>query len=288
MTIADGFPGQHLHVLPRPLVDAALRQSGTSRLLVTDCGLFPHARAHGMTRDTGIEQAVLILCANGRGWCRVRDQEHSVHAGQIIIIPPGVAHAYGADGDDPWSVWWMHVAGHDLAELLAAIRASPDAPVRDVGDLFRVSTLFEEVVQALATGTTRAELLSASGAAWHLLAQLGADRPTGRTRARVIADAREYLESHLAEPVRVADLAAMASMSASHFAARFRAEVGLPVLRFHTEVRMARARALLDMTDRSIASIAAEVGYADPFHFSRRFRAVHGVSAKRYRAHRKG
>lgn len=288
MTKPDGFPGQRLHILPRPLVDAALRQPGTSSLIVTDCGHYPRAHAHGMTRTTGIDQAIVILCVNGQGWSRFDGEEHVVLAGQILVIPPHTAHAYGADDDDPWSVWWMHVAGHDVADLLSAMRTAADAPVREVGDLFRVSALFEDVVHALGSGTTRAQLLTASGAAWHLLALLCAEPPSGRSRTSAIAEAREHLESHLADPVRVSDLAARSSMSTSHFAALFRAEVGLPVLRFQTELRMARARTLLDMTDRPIAAIAAEVGYRDPFHFSRRFQRVHGMSPRHYRAQRKG
>ena len=36
MYLRDGFPGQRLHVLPRPLVKEALQRTPTSRLLVTD------------------------------------------------------------------------------------------------------------------------------------------------------------------------------------------------------------------------------------------------------------
>jgi AraC-like DNA-binding protein len=46
---------------------------------------------------------------------------------------------------------------------------------------------------------------------------------------------------------------------------------------------MARARELLLTTDESVASIAAAVGYSDPFYFTRQFRRVNGASPTSFR-----
>ncbi len=288
MTTVDGFPGQHLNVLPRPRVASALRQPGTAHLVVTDCGYFPEARAHKLTRPAGIDQTIVILCTRGRGWCTVEGGEHDVSAGQVLIIPPGVAHSYGADPDDPWTLWWLHVAGRDLAEFLVASGMTAEAPVRTLGDLYRAVALAEEVVRWMERDTTHASLIAASGAAWHLMALLSSDRPTTSTRSSVIDSARDYLKNHLDERVSVAQLAAMAPMSPSHFAALFRQQIGVPVLQYQTQLRMARARELLDTTEMPVASIAATVGYPDAFYFSRQFRAVHGTTPLRYRAQHKG
>ncbi len=39
----EGFPGQRMRVLPRPLVAQALAAPATAQLLVTDVGFFPRA-----------------------------------------------------------------------------------------------------------------------------------------------------------------------------------------------------------------------------------------------------
>ncbi|MDR1238011.1 MAG: hypothetical protein LBK28_07200, partial [Propionibacteriaceae bacterium] len=67
--IADGFPGERLRVLPRPLVKEALLRPVTRRLLVTDVGFFPRAAHHGRQRPNGTGEAIIIACASGRGWC---------------------------------------------------------------------------------------------------------------------------------------------------------------------------------------------------------------------------
>lgn len=288
MTIADGFPGQRLHVLPRPVVADALRQPGTAHLVVTDCGYFPEARAHGMTRAAGIDQAIVVICVRGRGWCAVDGIEHEVRTGQVVIFPPGSPHSYGSHPDDPWTLWWLHVAGRDLPEFLQATGMTTTAPVRDITDIYRAVGLIEEVVQRMGGIPTRASLIAASGAAWHLMALLSADRPTTSARGSIIEQARDYLANHLDERVSVADLATMASMSGSHFAALFRQQVGMPVLQYQTQLRMTRARELLDTTDSPVSTIAAAVGYPDAFYFSRQFRAIHGTTPLKYRAQHKG
>ncbi|MCU1470453.1 MAG: AraC family transcriptional regulator [Glaciihabitans sp.] len=287
MAIAEGFPGQRLHVLPRPRVLEALREPITARLLVTDSGYFPQAQAHERQRKVGIDQAIIMICARGEGWCLVDGVRHVVKQGQVVVIAPRTAHAYGADPDDPWTLWWLHAAGGDVGELVAAV-GTTSTPVQDVADIYRSVALVEEVVNWMERDSTSASLVGAAGAAWHLLALLSADRPSSSTRSSVVSKARDYLRNHLEERVSVSDLAAMASVSPSHFAFLFRQQIGYPVLQYQTQLRMARARELLDTTEDPIGQIAPQVGYEDPFYFSRQFRSVHGTTPLRYRALHKG
>jgi AraC family transcriptional regulator of arabinose operon len=288
VAIAEGFPGQRLRVLPRPMIVDALSQPGTSHLVATDCGYFPEARAHAMSRPAPIDQAVVLICTSGRGWCRIDETTHSVEQNQVVVIPPGTSHAYGSDSADPWTLWWLHVDGRDLHEFLVAARMTAAAPVRTLADTYRVVSLVEEVLQQMERDISTASLLAASGAAWHLLAVLASSATSARSRRSVIDESRDYLRSHLTERITVGHLAARAKLSQSHFAALFREQVGFPVLQYQTQLRMARARELLDTTDLPVATIANAVGYQDEFYFSRQFRTVHGTTALRYRAQHKG
>jgi AraC family transcriptional regulator of arabinose operon len=133
-----------------------------------------------------------------------------------------------------------------------------------------------------------ASLVAASGAAWHLLALLVSAASAGSQQASVLDRAMSYLRSNLDTEVSVSQLAEMASLSNSHFAALFRRRTGFAVMQYQKQLRMARARELLDTTVMPVADIASAVGYRDPFYFSRQFRAVHGTTALRYRALHKG
>jgi AraC family transcriptional regulator of arabinose operon len=288
MSVADGFPGQRMLVLPRPRMREALQEPGTSHLVVTDCGYFPEAHSHGMVRSTPIAQAVVIVCVKGAGWCETPAGRFPVRAGQVIVLPPGHPHAYGSDPASSWTLWWLHLAGHDLPEFLAAAGMTTETPVRTPADVYRAASLVAEALQWMQRDSTTASLLASAGAAWHLMALLAADREADDGRAGAVEAAAEYLRTHIDDHVSVAELASMAMLSTSHFAALFKARLGFPVLQYQTQLRMARARELLDTTDRSIASVAAAAGYPDSFYFARQFKRVHGVTPLNYRRQHKG
>ncbi|WP_419819217.1 AraC family transcriptional regulator [Glaciibacter flavus] len=287
--LRDGFPGQRMLVLPRPLVERALSSPATRGLLVTDCGYFPHAHHHGRSRPAPIRQIVVIVCVRGQGWCQTSAGRFPVAAGQMILLPPGEPHSYGADESDPWTLWWAHMDGIGVADFVEVAALTGASAVRTVPDMYGTVGLIAEIIQWMERDSTDASLIRAAGAAWHLLATVASARDGSAGGSdRAIERAVSYLREHVNRRVNVSDLAAMASMSPSHFAALFKQYTGVPAMAYQTQLRMASARELLDTTSRSIDDVAQAVGYQDPFYFARQFKKVHGVSPTTYRRHAKG
>lgn len=100
--------------------------------------------------------------------------------------------------------------------------------------------------------------------------------PAWRLR-RVLA----YIEAHLATDLGLAELAAVAGFSPSHFKVLFRRAVGIPVHRFVIERRVERARARLVEGKASTIEVALETGFAHPSHMARCMRRVLGVTPSR-------
>jgi AraC family transcriptional regulator of arabinose operon len=286
--VRDGFAGQRMQVLPRPLVRQASLLPGTTQLLVTDCGYFPNAVSHARTRTTPLAAAVIIVCTKGEGWCENGFGRFAVKSGQVAILPPGLAHSYAADPASPWTVWWLHVMGSDLAEILSAGQMSARAPVRNLSDPFRIVGLISEAIAWLERDSTPTSLLAASGAAWHLMSLLASERLVSDRGGVAIDQAVSYIREHAEDTIAISELATMARLSATHFAVQFKRRTGLPVLQYQSRVRMARARELLDTTELPIAAISAAIGYTDSFYFSRRFKNEHGESPAQYRKRHKG
>ncbi len=80
----------------------------------------------------------------------------------------------------------------------------------------------------------------------------------------------------------VAELASAAGMSRSGFALRFTRLVGRPPLEYLRQWRMQRARALLRHRGVTVASLAAQLGYASESAFGHAFKRVFGRAPKRY------
>lgn len=284
MYLRDGFPGQRLHVLPAPLIHEALRRPPTTRLLVTDAGYFPHAAMHGRVRRTGAGQTIVIMCAGGAGWCELDGVRHEVGTGQLLLIPARTPHRYYADATDPWSIWWLHLTGADVADLVEAIGLTAAKPVAGLGDPVAAFALVESICDSLERDETWASLIAAAGSGWSLLARLAAERQRRSGDTEPLRLVQDHLRQHLTAPVRLPELAELAGFSTSHFSARFRAFTGYSVIEYVKRLRMARARQLLITSNQTIAEIAGAVGYPDAFYFSRVFRTVNGVSPSTFRA----
>lgn len=286
MTIMDGFEGERLCVVPATAVTNALRAPVTRKLVVTDAGWFPQARHHGRSRPRGVPETIVIVCTQGVGWLDLPGTRHRLGAGTAAIIPAGLPHSYGASDEQPWTIWWCHLVGSDVEDLVGATEASVDRPLLRLRSADRAVALLDEIVRGLERDQTPIRLVAVAGAAFKLMTQLAIDRALPEP-GNPLERAMTYLQQRLDSPIRVGDLAAMVGVSPSHLTAQFRTATGGGVLAYHTSLRMAAARTLLERSELPIKEVAAEVGYADPFYFSRHFGRLHGMSPREYRTERR-
>ena len=82
----------------------------------------------------------------------------------------------------------------------------------------------------------------------------------------------------------VTELAEVAGMSRTVFAARFTSAMARPPIEFLKDLRFARAAHLLARTDLPVKAIASRVGYASRSSFTRAFVAHHGAPPTDFRA----
>lgn len=105
----------------------------------------------------------------------------------------------------------------------------------------------------------------------------GRREPVLRNRlpAPLFKRALELIEAKLEQDLSVVALAQACGLSASHFAALFKASAGEPPHRYQTRRRVERARELL-LSGQSPASVALAVGFCDQSHLARHMRRLTG------------
>lgn len=123
------------------------------------------------------------------------------------------------------------------------------------------------------------------GAALAIVARLrhleGISGPTRERRLsrETLGRVLEFLEAHLDEDVSIESLANLAGLSAAHFSTLFRASTGEPPHRYHTRLRVERARLLIER-GASAADAALAVGFYDQSHLARHMRRLFGINPK--------
>lgn len=133
-------------------------------------------------------------------------------------------------------------------------------------------------------GTALPEMVRGWGNVRILLVADAAPRPNkGGLAAGVLRRVRDYVHAHLADPIRLQDLARVAGLSECHFCRAFKQSTGIAPRRFLMLQRVERASELIRGTDRLIAEIALEVGFADQSHFTRSFVAATGLPPRAFR-----
>lgn len=109
-------------------------------------------------------------------------------------------------------------------------------------------------------------------------------KPENRKLARVI----DHIHRHLAEPMRIPDLAGLAGLSAYQLDARVRQLFGVSTAQFIIRTRIARACQLLQRGKEAVSAIALASGYSDQAAFTRQFRQSTGLTPLQYRNLRRG
>ncbi|HEY3482817.1 MAG TPA: helix-turn-helix domain-containing protein, partial [Streptomyces sp.] len=101
---------------------------------------------------------------------------------------------------------------------------------------------------------------------------------------------KRWLDRNLGVRYDLPELAREFHVSTRTMLRRFGDEAGETPLEYLQSARVRRARLLLESTDRTVAHIAAELGYVDPGAFSALFARRTGVRPREYRAtfHRAG
>ncbi|TDR76627.1 AraC family transcriptional regulator [Paludibacterium purpuratum] len=93
-----------------------------------------------------------------------------------------------------------------------------------------------------------------------------------------------FLQTRLARPLAVVDMASACRLSPSHFHARLKAETGLSPMAYLTRMRMERAHWLLQSLHASVLDVALQVGYQSASAFSAAYRQHYGYPPGQGRA----
>ena len=221
----------------------------------------------------------------------VRDQDglHTVDQNSTIVYTPKFPQYFRCpEGCIDHS--WMHCIGDGLQEAIDRYQIPTNTILRvgALGELtsfiqavrheqWRQEPYWEEAVAA------KAEAFFLSLGRTIVKRHFSALTPYQDELQEAIRNVRAEAHSNLVRRWTVAEMAAIANLSASRFTALYSGFYGVSPIEDLIGSRMRQATFLLQMSAATVETIAQECGYSNPEHFSRLFRQRMGCSPRRYR-----
>ena len=289
----EGFAKQRLVVLPANVMKRCRALPMVRHLHVSDIGNYPSAaHQHYIERAQGSEQAILIYCASGKGILQMDKKTHSIRQGHLLIIPSNTPHIYQADASDPWSIFWIHFTGQQTKSIQQSLGVSKSKPLLYVPDVRVMYDAFEEVYACLNYHYSDAGLLAMTSELMRLFSKIklhqGSPQPQRQSAESRSLATLEFMQRHLDLPLTLKQLAEHSGQSESYYSKLFKERTNQSPMATFIQLKISKACELLDQTELTVQQISAELGYDDPYYFSRIFKKTQGCSPKYYRDSFKG
>lgn len=285
---SEGFIGQRSFVLPNHVIHLNQTHPLCQGLYITDIGYYPNAAFHVRERPNGSEQYIFIYCVAGEGWYSVNGQRNSVKANQFFIIPAHTAHEYGADTRNPWSIYWVHFSGTSAAAYVHYMYPSQTgfSPLNVAVDN-GYHLKFNDLISHIEMSYNEDNVIYANIGLGHYLSSFkdAVYNPSRKNQSETdpVSQVIHFMKEHLSESLSLEQLAEVAGMSASNLSLVFRQKLQSSPIHFFTFLKIQRACYLLEFTNLRIKEVAYQIGYNDPFHFSRVFTNIMGKSPRTFR-----
>jgi AraC-like DNA-binding protein len=285
-TIADGFKGEKAIITPYNVRELQAGNEITRQLYVTHIGYYPSAKYHYRERPAGAVENILIYCEKGKGWIECSDEKLRLSAHQVYIIPRQKPHTYGSDLHDPWSIYWIHFRGENerlFRAIIGKVISIKDSTTSRYQDRFM---LFESMFQNLEMGYSADNLEYISFCLTYFLASvkyLPQYREIKNVKVEdVIQKSILYMKDHLEDKITLNDIAQFAGYSSSHLVTLFTQKTSYSPMEYYNQLRIQKACSYLQFSGMKIKEIAFQLGFYDPFHFSKAFLKEMGITPREY------
>lgn len=225
------------------------------------------------------------LVARGKGSLTLAGQDYTLLPGAAFFYGPGVSHDIGADAIDPLVKYFVDFTGPRAVRLLRQCDLAPGKVVR-VFALAEVQDIFEDLILNGLKATHFSSRIC-EALLEHLILKI-ADSLMPWEAAETPAFAtyqlcREHIQSQHLRLRTQAQIARECHVSPAYLCRLFRRYDHQTPYQYLMRLKMNLAAERLQDPGILVKQVAAELGFGDPFHFSRAFKSIFGLAPDVFR-----
>jgi AraC-like DNA-binding protein len=248
------------------------------------CGLLPRTDRSFVRHTHDAYEFHYVV--SGRGSFEIRGHQLSIRQGDFFYTRPRTEHRSIVPTDGDYLLQYVVFLELDTrldAELVRDLETQfGEGTQRRLGDQHH--GFFANISRLCELGDRqhqRAAAFKLAGLVYELI--------TGTAGSHhghpAVERALEIMRSRVSEAYDLDDLVAKLGLNKSYFIRLFKKSVGVPPMKYGMSLKMSAAADLLRTTHEPLAVVAGQVGFADPYHFAKRFKQWSGTPPGAYRRH---
>ena len=259
----------------------------TGDLYLTEIGEIEVSSGSIWNSEVTSNANLLAYCTKGNGIVQIGNEQIPISGEQFFIIPKKEAFKF------------YSVLGVDSRFLLAAFDGKK---ARHLGKEFSLvrnlipsvnnmvanrEMLFDEIFNNLSKGFHDENLEYVNLCFGHLLATFIYANRTAEDieeeSSPVVRRAINYLGKNLHKKLTLNKLAAEVGYSPTYLSTLFRKETNYSPIAYFSHLKILKACEFLDYTNMKVKEISFNLGYTDPYYFTKDFKKKMGMSPRQYR-----
>jgi AraC-like DNA-binding protein len=253
--------------------------------LAVVCGGIEHCSPQYAICRTTFPFYAFEYVVRGNGQLRLSGKTHALSPGAVFSYGPGVPHDITGDPTTPLVKYFVDFDGQEARQLLDKCKLPP-GNVAHVFPPDALSVLFDELINSglrLAPGNVElcARLLECL-----TLKIAGTNAPlkdAGSLAFATYKNCRQHVEQKFIDLQTLEQIATECHADKAYLCRLFRRYDHQSPYQYLLRLKMNHAAERLQQSNVLVKQVAEETGFADPFHFSRVFRRVLGLSPAAFR-----
>jgi len=226
----------------------------------------------------------LEFVLRGQGRVKLRGRTYDLQPGTLFSYGPGVRHDIEAAGRDPMVKYFVDFSGPDAPPLLRTCQLAP-GNISRVFLISEVQTFFDELIRSGIRGSRFAPDLCA-GLLKCLALKIAESRSplsgAGNLSFATFQTCQQHIQAHFLELKTLAQIARQCHVHRVYLCRLFQRYNHQSPYQYLMRLKMNHAAERLRVPGAMVKQVAEQVGFADPFHFSRAFKAMLGLSPKAF------
>lgn len=253
--------------------------------LAVVCGGVEHCAANYAIHRANFPFYSIEYVTHGSGELKLDGRSHTLQAGRLFSYGPGVPHQITGNAADPFVKYFVDFTGKNAARLLRSCGLSPGS-VKQAFPPLVLSPLFDELIESgLNRGQGSAELCV------KLLECLAlklsrTNAPVEETETAAFASyqrSRRHIEQNFLRLRTLEEISVECHLHKAYLCRLFRKYDHQSPYQYLLRLKMKHAAEYLRNPGSLVKHATQQVGFTDPFHFSRVFRNLLGVSPSTFR-----